>query len=151
MPLLFRLASSMDALEFLASMTVLATAAAPPDNAPKALRPANIGISGKTPPVFGIGKIRGVLICFLPPAFFTATRAAFTLIATSFFRLLFVFFFNNFATLLMTALRMPTFLRMPIPNLRLTFIVLVIAQAAAFSPNLASEALTRSQALCLNA
>jgi len=55
--LLCLLFSSILSLAALASLTAFAIPAAPPPRAPKAERPANKGISGNNPPVFGIGII----------------------------------------------------------------------------------------------
>ena len=48
----------------------------PPARDPKAERPANIGISGNTPPTLGIGSILGVRNFLLPPANLGDFRAA---------------------------------------------------------------------------
>lgn len=53
---LFGSASSLLAAR--AEFTAFIMFAAPPPKAPRALNPANIGMSDKTPPVFGIGTTR---------------------------------------------------------------------------------------------
>ena len=60
--LLCRWASFKCSLAAFASLTALAIPAAPPPSAPKALKPAKIGISGRMPPVFGTDIILGFWI-----------------------------------------------------------------------------------------
>lgn len=63
------------------SVTAFEIAEAPPANAPMALSPANIGISGNIPPDLGIWMTQGALILFLIP--FTELKAILTALFTS--------------------------------------------------------------------
>jgi len=126
-------------LNSLATFTTLAT---PPVKAPRADNPAKIGMSGSTPPFFGIFIVRGTFV-FLVLNVFCATATHFLVNFIKFFSP--TFFFITFLVALSAALK-----PQPPPIFRFAFMAVVTPQATAFSFKLESFDLNLSQARCSN-